>query len=240
MSQATNYTDIGIKTNRYKYVGFTLLSLICILAMFSLAIATYVIITEQTNIILNDDTLNLLVIVNAVAIGIIVLLIILQFIKLLNARRSNVAGANLHSRLVFYFSIISAIPAILVAVFASYTLSQGLDSYFSERTKKVIDNSLIVAELYHASRAEGVWNSAEAIAQELNRFYPIYVNSMDNPSFRKLVEDNLEFQVIWKQLDGALIWDLNNDNVVAKYDNFPDYVFPRPWDAYIKKPKKKV
>ncbi|NRA87686.1 MAG: HAMP domain-containing protein, partial [Rhizobiales bacterium] len=238
MNNSSVKINNNTKLKRLKNISLFTLGLLSIVAMIFVASATYAIITGLTDIELNQEVLNSLVIINTGSIVFIVILIILQFLKLLKARRSNVAGANLHSRLVFYFSIISAIPAILVAIFASYTLSQGLDSYFSDRTKKVIDNSLVVAELYHQSHSDGVWKSAEAIAQEINRFYPIYRNSMDIPAYRKIVEDNLEFQVIWKQLDGALLWDLKNDRVLAKYDNFPEYTFPRPWDNYIEKAKK--
>ena len=40
------------------------------------------------------------------------------------------------------FSVIAAVPAILVAIVASVTLDRGLDRLFSTRTRAVIENSL--------------------------------------------------------------------------------------------------
>ena len=47
------------------------------------------------------------------------------------ARRHGRAGARLHVRIVGLFSVIAAVPAILVAIVASVTLDRGLDRLFS-------------------------------------------------------------------------------------------------------------
>lgn len=238
MSQNIDNIYIEPKANQYKILSLATIGFISIISMTILAISTYVIITGLTSIDLSQNVLNILIASNIFAIVLLLSLIGIQFYRLSKAHRSDVAGANLHSRLVFYFTIISAIPAILVAIFATYTLSQGLDSYFSERTKKVIDNSQVVAELYNDSHATSVWTSAEALAQVINRIYPLYQNSIaTNPATRKNLEVELEVQVLFKQLDGALIWDANNDTVLAKYDNYPDNSFPRPWDTSIDQAK---
>jgi len=46
-------------------------------------------------------------------------------------RRSGIAGARLHVRLVMLFSAIAVIPAILVAIFAVVTLDLGIEAWFS-------------------------------------------------------------------------------------------------------------
>ena len=45
------------------------------------------------------------------------------------------AGARLHVRIVGLFSIVAAMPAMLVAVVASITLDRGLDNWFSTRMR---------------------------------------------------------------------------------------------------------
>lgn len=236
MAQNVDNAYIEPESQSYKIISFRTFGFMCAFAMVVVAIVTYVIITGQTSITVNNDILNLLILINSLSIMVILALIIIQFVILSKARKSNIAGANLHSRLVFYFSIISAIPAILVAIFASYTLSQGLDSYFSERTKQVIDNSKIAAELYSKSHTDGVWTSAEAAAQVIRRIYPLYRNAIEtNPISRKNLETELEVQMLLKQLDGAVIWDAKNDKILAMYNKYPDSSFPRPWDSAIQR-----
>ena len=53
----------------------------------------------------------------------------------MQARRRGRAGARLHVRIVGLFSVIAAVPAILVAIVASVTLDRGLDRWFSGRTQ---------------------------------------------------------------------------------------------------------
>ena len=68
--------------------------------------------------------------------------------RVVQARRRGRAGSRLHVRIVALFSIIAAVPAILVAVVASVTLDRGLDRLFSQQTERMIENALIVAEAY--------------------------------------------------------------------------------------------
>src|ERR1700704_4743210 len=51
------------------------------------------------------------------------------------SRRRGRAAARLHVRIVGLFSVVAAVPAILVAVVASVTLERGLDRLFSRQTQ---------------------------------------------------------------------------------------------------------
>ena len=57
---------------------------------------------------------------------------------MVQARRRGLAAARLHVRIVGLFSVIAAVPAILVAVVASVTLDRGLDRLISAPIKSVI------------------------------------------------------------------------------------------------------
>ena len=46
------------------------------------------------------------------------------------------------------FSLVAAIPAIMVAIVASITLDIGLDRWFELRTKTIISSSLSIADAY--------------------------------------------------------------------------------------------
>ncbi len=85
-----------------------------------------------------------------------------------NARRGR-AGAQLHSRLVFLFSVIAVIPAVLVAIFAVVTLDQGLDSWFSKRTKTIIGNTTAVANAYLTEHRNVLRRDTLAMTRDLTR-----------------------------------------------------------------------
>ncbi|MEP3671360.1 MAG: PAS domain-containing sensor histidine kinase, partial [Hyphomicrobiales bacterium] len=71
-----------------------------------------------------------------------------EIFHLWRARLKGRAAARLHIRIVSLFGLIAAVPALIVAIVASFTLDQGLDRWFSDRTQSIVDSSVIVARSY--------------------------------------------------------------------------------------------
>jgi two-component system nitrogen regulation sensor histidine kinase NtrY len=82
-------------------------------------------------------------------------------------------------RIVALFSIIAAVPAVLVAVVASVTLDRGLDRLFSQQTQALIENSLIVADAYVREQVQFVRAETIATAIELARAKPMFDKSRE-------------------------------------------------------------
>ena len=80
---------------------------------------------------------------NALAALLLVAVIGREVWMIIQARRRGRAAAQLHVSIVGLFSVIAAVPAILVAIVASITLDRGLDRIFNIRTRAVIENSLL-------------------------------------------------------------------------------------------------
>nr|WP_150495660.1 PAS domain-containing sensor histidine kinase [Roseibium aquae] len=94
--------------------------------------------------------------------------------KLFSARRKGRAAARLHVRIVALFSVIAAIPAVLMAILATVTLDQGLDRWFEDRTRKIIDNALTVAQAYLQEHARVLQGDVIAMANDIDRAKAIY------------------------------------------------------------------
>ena len=65
-------------------------------------------------------------------------------------RRSGLAGARLHVRLVAMFSAIAVLPAILVAAYAAVTVNLGVQAWFSRDVKAALDSAVIADRHYVA------------------------------------------------------------------------------------------
>ena len=102
--------------------------------------------------------------VNALAVLLLLGIIGREVWHILQARRRGRAAARLHVHIVGLFSVIAAVPAILVAVVASVTLDRGLDRLFSTRARSMIENSLIVADAYVREHAQSIRADADAMA----------------------------------------------------------------------------
>ncbi len=98
------------------------------------------------------------------------------------ARRRGKAASRLHVRIVAMFSLVAALPAILVAVIASITLDIGLDRWFEIRTKTIINSSLSIAEAYVQENARNLQGTTLSMANDLDNARTLY--GLDRTGFR--------------------------------------------------------
>jgi len=143
------------------------------LALLS-ALATFVVLANLTPILPTHEVVLTLLLVNAFAVLLLVTFIGREVWRVLQARRRGRAAARLHVRIVALFSLIAAVPAILVAVVASITLDRGLDRLFSQQIHSLIENSMIVADAYVREHAQIVRADIIATAIELARAKPMF------------------------------------------------------------------
>jgi two-component system nitrogen regulation sensor histidine kinase NtrY len=143
------------------------------LALLS-AVATFLVLANLTPIIPNNEVVLTLLLFNAFTVLLLIVIIARELWRVLQARRHGRAGSRLHIRIVTLFSLIAAVPAILVAVVASVTLDRGLDRLLSRQTHSLIENSLIVAEAYVREHAQIVRADTIATAIELARAKPMF------------------------------------------------------------------
>src|SRR6266576_6293636 len=143
------------------------------LALFS-ALVTFVVLAGLTPIAPTHEVVVTLLLANAGTVFLLVLVIAREVWGIVQARRRGRAAALLHVRIVALFSIIAAVPAIAVAVVASVTLDRGLDRLFSQQTRTLIENSLIVADAYVREHTQIIRADNIATAIELARAKPLF------------------------------------------------------------------
>jgi two-component system nitrogen regulation sensor histidine kinase NtrY len=109
-------------------------------------VLTFAILTGLTSVTPSKAVVTNLQLINGALATALVFVIAWQVIRLWRARRAGLAGARLHVRLVTLFSMVAAVPVLIVAVFASVTLDRGLDTLFSNSTRAIVDSAVTVAE----------------------------------------------------------------------------------------------
>ena len=139
------------------------------LAALASGIATYLALTgappfgphPQTVLsLLNLDLVLLLALCALVAKGLV---------QVWLERRRGLAGSRLQIRLVGLFSLIAVMPTIIVAVFSYLFFSFGVESWFSDKVRTAISESLAVAEAYLHEHQQAIRADALAMANDLNR-----------------------------------------------------------------------
>src|SRR5437763_181605 len=85
-------------------------------------------------------------------------------------RRRGLAGSRLQVRLVGLFSLIAVLPTIIVAVFSYLFFSFGVESWFSDKVRTAISESVAVADAYVREHQQAIRADALAMATDLDRY----------------------------------------------------------------------
>ena len=131
-------------------------------------LATFLILTGLTPIKPTDNVVVGVLLINLVLVLAMIAIIAWQVTGLRRARRRQAAGAQLHVRIVRLLSVIALIPAVLLAIFASISLGRGLDYWFSERTKSIMQNSIDVALAYVKEHDQIIRADTVAMAKDID------------------------------------------------------------------------
>ena len=132
------------------------------------AFATYLILTGLTPIAPRGEVVFIVLFLNVVLIVAMITLLAWQAVGLARAWRDKIAGARLHIRIVALFSIIAALPTILLAVGATVTFSRSLDGWFSTRTRAIVSSSRDVAAAYLDEHGQVIRTDIVNMARDLD------------------------------------------------------------------------
>lgn len=150
-------SDNAVRTG-FVVVGLSLVS----------ALVTFLILTGLTPIIPRNEVVLAALLVNVLLIIAMIIIIAWQVAGLLRAWREKTPGARLQTRIVLLFSLIAALPAIVLALAATTTFSRSLDSWFSSRTRSIIENSLDVAKAYLNEHGQLIRTDAVNMARDID------------------------------------------------------------------------
>ncbi len=124
------------------------------------------------------------------------------------SERASGGSGQLHVRLVFLFSLISAVPTLLVVIFASFLFQTGVDFWFSDEPRGLIKNANQLAVGYREQIERDLEYESLAMAADLGDF--LSREPLGSPAFpeyyyyqvqqRKISEST----ILEKGSDGAL------------------------------------
>ena len=138
-----------------------------VLALLS-AIVTFLILTGLTSIAPSDNVVVTVLMINCALIMALVAIVVWQIYLLWKDRKGHTAGAELHIRIVSLFSLIALLPAIILAIFASFSLDQRLDYWFSKRINSIINSSGDVASSFLDEHGQVIRSDILAMATDVD------------------------------------------------------------------------
>lgn len=168
----------------------------------TVGLASYAILTGQRAPAegFSPPLVTLLLVANLLPLLALLILIARRVAILIANRRAGRAGAQLHVRLVALFAALAAAPTILVVIFASLLFQFGVQFWFSERAKTVLDNADRVAQAYVDENKSRILDDIVAMGQDISNYSVDF--GLGTPAFRQ----GLELQVQYRNLSEAAVF----------------------------------
>jgi two-component system, NtrC family, nitrogen regulation sensor histidine kinase NtrY len=88
--------------------------------------------------------------------------------RIARARATLETGARLHLRFMALFSLAAVTPAVVVAFFYGASISRGLEDWFSDRVKTVIESAAVIGRVYLDDMQGEIGDSVQAMATDMN------------------------------------------------------------------------
>src|SRR5881392_2683189 len=99
------------------------------------------------------------------------------------AEQGGLGSGRLHIRLVALFTAIAAVPTVLVAIFASLLFQSGLEFWFSNRARNMLENTVQVASASYNQEVERVANETVTMSSDVSGY--LRQIAIDDPAFAK-------------------------------------------------------
>jgi len=116
------------------------------------------------------------------------------------AEQGGLGSGRLHVRLVALFSTLAAVPTVLVAIFASLLFQSGLEFWFSNRARSMLENTVQVAQSTYRYELSRVGDEVAPMAGDLVTY--LQKVPFDDPQF----QTGLAYQTLRRSLNEAAIF----------------------------------
>jgi two-component system nitrogen regulation sensor histidine kinase NtrY len=125
------------------------------------------------------------------------------------AKREGLGSGKLHARLVTLFSVLAAVPTVMVAILASLLLQSGLEFWFSDRARGMLENSVQLARTTYDNEVERVAQETVTASGDIAGY--LHQVPIDDPQFGAAFA---KLQVLNRKLSEAIIFTYGKDKQI--------------------------
>lgn len=149
--------------------------------------------------------------IDAALVLLVVCMVGYKVFDIIYANKSGQAGSSFQIKLISIFGILVFVPSFIMTVFAIIFFHGGMDSWFTDKNKTVLNESLKVAESYLKEHQKVIANDALSLAQMLELKLPIL------PRYDDVHDNFLNTLIQMKSLEDAILFD-DEQNIIARSD----------------------
>jgi two-component system nitrogen regulation sensor histidine kinase NtrY len=187
---------------------------------------------------LSPPLIALLLVANLIP-AIVLMVLFSRRLALKRAEQGGLGTGMLHTRLVALFSVIAAVPTVLVAIFASLLFQAGLEFWFSDKARGMLENSAQIARGTYDQEVQRVSAETAQMSDDLVGY--LQQVPLDDPRFADAFG---RIQVYQRELSEAIIFTVDEDGqiltqaLVNPYDRDLTKVIPPAKLAQLNTPGK--
>ena len=216
----------GIHFSRLKYRSWrTKVGILLVIASIISGFLTYAALTKTPPFGDDPNLVITLLNIDLIILLLLVSLIARRIVSVWSGKKRGIAGSHLHVRLVLIFSVLVAVPTILMTVFSAFFFHFGIEAWFSQRVQTAIHESQAVAESYLEEHKQVIRADLMAMANDLDRQAEQLV--LDHKTFSKAIDT----QSFFRNLSEAIVIE-KSGRVLARsslsfaleYEIPPDYI----------------
>ncbi len=197
--------------NRFNFFNFRNLLLI-ILSFIFIILSSITLINQRSNNIETLPYLNTYIVISSLFIlALVVSISFIIFPIILRVRRKKISTLN--SKFTLYFISIALTPAILLGVLGLALIELGINDWFNDKIKNVINNSVFVAESYLEEHKETIKGDVYAMSNDLNNSSELLIQ--DSSKMTRA----LRTQALIRSLPEAYIINNNRDILFQAFNN---------------------
>ena len=190
------------RVSRYATLGVSLV------LIATAAFSVWVLIgSAQPGSLLSPPLIALLLVANLIP-AIALMVLYSRRVARKRAEREGLGSGKLHARLVTLFSILAAVPTVLVAIFASLLFQSGMEFWFSDRARNMLENTVAIPQAAYRAEEERVATETLTMSGDIAEY--LRLAAIDDPRFA----EGFLRQVLNRYLSEAVIINVSDQGVV--------------------------
>ena len=158
---------------------------ILFLSTLTIGFITFLTFIDKSFIKLNDLNLQILLIINGILLLLFFIIIFLE-IKNLFIKNINVRGSIANRKYIFFFSLFTLIPSLLISIFSLFLFSFALEKYFDNKITTAVNNSYEIAKNYIDEKRNKIESDIILIAFDLNKIVNIFYDNQKR--FKNIID----------------------------------------------------
>ena len=204
----------------YKWVIAT--SFICII----FGLLTFFTFTNQSFITLKDFNLQILLVIDLILLALFFTLVFVESFKFFNNRKKSKIGSKVNLKYIIYFSSTTLLPSIIIAIFSLILFNVGLQRYFDDKIKNVVNSSAELAKNYVNQTRNSIESDVLLMVLDINTKSSLFY---ENPNrFLKI----LTSQRLLRRLDEVHLLDSSGNIIMSNIIDSTINFIPPPEEAF--------